>query len=73
MVHSFEDRAAAHDLPPGFVPISFTDGFLGHNGPLYVRRMDGELTAWGSGVFRIGPPAPPIAFEQSGPPPQDMA
>ncbi|KMS53307.1 PaaI family thioesterase [Sphingobium cupriresistens] len=156
MARSFEDRAAAHDPPPGFVPISFTDGFLGHNGPIYARRVDdtvlfgcrvlpylcnpmgvvhggwvatlfdvilpltarytagfeerflltvqmgvdylagaklgdwiegraqvlrttrrmifiqgtlevdGALTARGSGIFRIGPPAPPTLLEQSG-------
>lgn len=44
MAQSFQERAAAQDPPPGFVPISFSDGFLGHNGPVYARRADGEVT-----------------------------
>lgn len=73
MAQSFEDQAAAHGSPPGFVPIPFADDFLGHNGLLYVRRMDGGLTACGSWIFRIGPSAPSIEFEQTGPLPRDMA
>ncbi len=33
---------------------------------LGTLEVDGELTARGSGIFRIGPSAPTIAFEQSG-------
>lgn len=25
------------------MPIPFVDGFLGHNGPIYARRLDGEV------------------------------
>lgn len=154
MAISFDERAAAQNPPPDYRRINFSDGFLGHNGPVYAKEgengvvfgcrilphlcnpmgvahggwvatmfdivlplsaryteqfrdrflltinmsidylagprlgdwvegraeilritkrmvfiqgkleVDGELTGRGSGIFRIGPDAPPIEMEQ---------
>lgn len=40
MAATFDERAAAQNPPPGYRRINFSDGFLGHNGPVFVQEND---------------------------------
>jgi uncharacterized protein (TIGR00369 family) len=44
--------AAAPDIPEGFKPRSFGGGFIGANGPLYLKKLDGGGLLLG---FRVEP------------------
>lgn len=52
MIEDMTVRAADLDPPPGFRPIDFTDGFLGHNGPIFARREEDGSVVFGC---RIAP------------------
>ena len=51
MLDELTQRAAAQQPPPGFRPIQFTDGFLGHNGPVLAKREADGSVVFGSRVM----------------------
>lgn len=44
-------RTAAQNPPPGFHPIALVDGFLGRNGPVFVKREDDGSVVFGGRVM----------------------